>query len=219
MLKSLGLASFKGGVGKTMIAYSLAERATSCGLRVMLLDFDPNEGPKALATLRGEGLSSWTIESVSLTSSGLRSLEGYLKSENHDLLICDLPGADSTLFLRVLGSLDMVLSPLGVGASDLFVATEFATTLQRFALSGWFVGNALPPGKTRRGGFADELDSYGYMQVCPVQVVSRVAHIDAARRGMSACEWEPEGQAASEIDELWRWVAERLGLEVLALAA
>ena len=219
MLKSVGLASFKGGVGKTMIAYSLAERATSGGLRVMLLDFDPNEGPKALATLRGEGLPMWTVESVSLTASGLRSLEGYLKSENHDLLICDLPGVDSTLFLRVLGSLDMVLSPLGVGASDLFVATEFASTLQRFALPGWFVGNALPPGKTRRGVFADELESYDYMQVCPVQVVSRVAHIDAARRGMSACEWEPGGQAALEIDELWRWVADRLELKSLALAA
>ena len=40
-MKSFGLASFKGGVGKTMVAYSLAERATSSGLRVMLLDFDP----------------------------------------------------------------------------------------------------------------------------------------------------------------------------------
>ena len=217
MLKSLGLASFKGGVGKTMIAYSLAERASAFGLRVMLLDFDPNEGPMALATLRDDGLPSWSIESLSLTASGLRDLEGYLKSENHDLLICDLPGADSTLFLRVLGSLDLVLSPLGVGASDLFVAAEFASTLQRFKMPGWFVGNALPHGKARRGGFAEELESYEYMNVCPVQVVNRVAHIDAARRGLSACEWEPGGQAAGEIDELWRWVAERLELEAFAL--
>ena len=57
------------------------------------------------------------------------------------------------------------------------------------------------------------------MNVCPVQVVNRVAHIDAARRGLSACEWEPGGQAAGEIDELWRWVAERLELEAFALVA
>ena len=71
MLKSLGLASFKGGVGKTMIAYSLAERATSSGLRVMLLDFDPNEGPMALATLRDYSLPTWSMSSVPLTASGL----------------------------------------------------------------------------------------------------------------------------------------------------
>ncbi len=219
MLKSLGLASFKGGVGKTMLAYSLAERATASGLRTMVLDFDPNEGPLALATLRGDGLSSWCTELISLTASGLRALERHLKSDDQDLLICDLPGADSTLFLRVLGSLDMVLSPLGAGVSDLFVATEFAATLQRFKLPGWFVGNGLPHGRARRQVFAQELKSYGYMNICPVQVVSRVAHVDAARRGLSACEWEPGGQAAVEIDELWRWVAERLALDSLAVTA
>ena len=219
MMKSIGLASFKGGVGKTMISYSLAERATAAGLRVMLLDFDPNEGPMALVTLRDAELPTWAIEPVSLTTSGLRTLETYLASDDYDLLVCDLPGADSTLFLRVVGSLDLVLSPLGVGVSDLFVATEFAATLHRFKVPGWFVGNALPSGKSRRAGFAESLEVYEYMNVCPVQVVNRVAHVDAARRGLSACEWEPGGRAASEIDELWTWVSESLGLDVMAVAA
>ena len=219
MLKSIGLASFKGGVGKTMISYSLAERATAGGLRVILLDFDPNEGPMALVTLRDADLASWVIESLALTSSGLRTLETYLESDDYDVLICDLPGADSTLFLRVLGSLDLVLSPLGVGVSDLFVATEFAATLQRFKVPGWFVGNALPPGNVRRTGFAESLEPYEYMNVCPVQVVNRVAHVDAARRGLSACEWEPGGRASGEIDELWSWVVQRLGLDVMAAVA
>ena len=166
MLKSLGMASFKGGVGNTMIAYSLAERATASGLPAMVLDFDPNEGPLALATVRDDHLSGWSTKSVSLTASGLRALEWYLASDDHDLVICDLPGADSTMFLRVLGNLDLVLSPLGVGVSDLFVATEFAATLQRFKLPGWFVGNALPQGKARRLVFAEELKSYDYMNVC-----------------------------------------------------
>ena len=52
-----------------------------------------------------------------------------------------------------------------------------------------------------------------------MQVVNRVAHVDAAKRGMSACEWEPDGPAAGEIEELWRWVAQHLGLDVLAVAA
>ena len=92
MLKSIGLASFKGGVGKTMISYSLAERATARGLRVILLDFDPNEGPMALVTLRDADLASWDIESLSLTTSGLRTLETYLESDDYDLLICDPAG-------------------------------------------------------------------------------------------------------------------------------
>ena len=218
-MKSFGLASFKGGVGKTMVAYSLAERATASGLRVMLLDFDPHEGPLSLVTLRNAGLPRWDVASASLTASGLKLLEDLLASEEHDLLICDLPGADSTLFLRVLGSLDLVLSPLGMGASDVFVAADFALTLQRFKLPAWFFGNALPPGKNRRVVFEQELNSYDYMKVCPVQVVNRVAHIDATRRGLSACEWEPEGQAAREIGMLWDWVAQCLHLSDAAMAA
>ena len=46
-----------------------------------------------------------------------------------------------------------------------------------------------------------------------------MAHIDAARRGLSACEWDPNGQAANEINELWSWVSDKLELTTLALVA
>ena len=116
------------------------------------------------------------------------------------------------------GSLDLVLSPLGMGASDVFVAADFALTLQRFKLPAWFFGNALPPGKNRRVVFEQELNSYDYMKVCPVQVVNRVAHIDATRRAQRL-RMGAEGQAAREIGMLWDWVAQCLHLSDAAMAA
>ena len=43
MAHTIGFASFKGGTGKTTLAYAMAERGYSQGLRTLLLDFDPQE--------------------------------------------------------------------------------------------------------------------------------------------------------------------------------
>ena len=37
-------------------------------------------------------------------------------------------------------------------------------------------------------------------------------HIDAMKRGQSAAELAPESPAARELQELWRWVADQMGV-------
>ena len=39
----VGFVGFKGGSGKTLLAFQMAERAQNAGLRVMLWDLDPEQ--------------------------------------------------------------------------------------------------------------------------------------------------------------------------------
>ncbi len=51
-MPAVAMCSMKGGTGKTTIAFNLAERAFAGGLRVLHLDFDPQEGSIGIADLR-----------------------------------------------------------------------------------------------------------------------------------------------------------------------
>jgi hypothetical protein len=53
------------------------------------------------------------------------------------------------------------------------------------------------------------------VEICPVMVRHRVAHLDSLRSGFGVCEHSPRSLAAAEICELWEWVCARLGVQVL----
>ena len=48
----VGFVGFKGGSGKTLLAFQMAERAQSAGFRVMLWDLDPEQS--AMHHMAGE---------------------------------------------------------------------------------------------------------------------------------------------------------------------
>ena len=127
----------------------------------------------------------------------------------YDLVICDLPGGDSMALAMVLAEMDLILSPVGAGASDLGSAANFAWFVKRMELPVVFVPNNVPFGETRRVGMFEELEELG-VDVCPVVVRRRVAHMDAVRVGMGVCEAFPKSPAAVEVDALWGWLRERL---------
>ena len=113
--------------------------------------------------------------------------------------------------------MDLVLCPVGLGAPDLLVASNFAWIARRMSLPVVFVGNNLSPGRRRREELVQELEAME-LPVCPAFVQSRVAHLDAMNRGQSASESAPGSPADRELQELWRWIAEELGIGVVATA-
>jgi len=46
--------------------------------------------------------------------------------------------------------------------------------------------------------------------VCPINIVLRMAYQDAQSAGLSVLEYEPEGKAANEVRELWKWISRKL---------
>ena len=206
-----GFASFKGGSGKTTLAYAMAERGYSSGLRTLLLDFDSQETASGIAYLRKQ--PGWEVRRCQVSVAGAEELNSIADSGDFDLVVCDLPGSEGAALQRVLANMDLVLCPVAMGAPDLLVANNFAWIAHRMSLPVVFVGNNLPPGRRRRQEFMQELEAME-LPVCPTFVQCRVAHLDAMSRGQTACEWAPISPAARELEDLWQWIAEEMGITV-----
>ena len=215
MAHIIGFASFKGGTGKTTLAYAIAERGHSHGLRTLLLDFDPQETACGVAYLRE--IPGWEVRRCQVSVAGAEELNDISDSGHYDLVVCDLPGSEGATLQRVLAGMDLVLCPVGLGAPDLLVASNFAWIARRMSLPVVFVGNNLSPGRRRREELVKELETME-LPVCPALVQSRVAHLDAMNRGQSASESAPGSPADREMQELWRWIAEELGIDLVATA-
>ena len=211
MTKILGFSSFKGGTGKTTLSYAMAERGYSGGLRTLMLDFDPQETALGMAYLRE--IPGWEVRRCQVSVAGAEELTAIADSGDYDLVVCDLPGSEGATLQRVLASMTLILCPVGMGAPDMLVASNFAWIARRMALPVVFVGNNLPPGRRRRDELVVDLGGME-LPVCPEMVQSRVAHIDAMTHGQSAAEWAPASAAAAELEALWRWVVAELGIEL-----
>lgn len=212
-MAAIALCSLKGGTGKTTLSYNLCERASSSGMPAKLMDFDPQEGSMGLAYLRER--PGWSVEACRVSVAGAEQVAALKAGFSEGLVVCDLPGSDSMALVRLLMEMDLVLSPVGVGAADLMVAANFSSLVKGMGLSVVFVGNNMPVGEQRREEMLAELGRME-VEVCPVMVGRRVAHLDAVRVGLGVCEAYPASSAAKEVNMLWEWVCGRLGYGSLA---
>ena len=214
MMKSVCLVSWKGGTGKTMLACNIVERAMAAGLKTTLCDFDPQATALRHCELRlMHSPDSSPIDAVqeSLTLEGIDALRAETQSQHCDLLVCDMPGADSFTMDRALAAMDLLLVPVTASPYEVMVTASF---VKRGVQNGWNMAlllNNLPPGRKRREQLVDSLAGLG-VEMVPAGLVRRVSYWDAALAGMGVCEFAPRSRAASEMQELWNWLGRRLEL-------
>ena len=210
----VALCSMKGGTGKTTVSFNLAERAFASGLEVSLLDFDAQEGSIGIADLRRfGGHACWPVFTFRVTVSDADRLSELKAEDPSRFLVCDLPGADSMALVRLLSEADLVLSPVSSGVSDLMAAANLASSLRgmNLGLRLVFLPNNVSHTRRRREELLEELGNLG-VEVCPVLVQHRVAHLDCLRSGLGVCEASPRSRASVEIQALWEWVCGQLGI-------
>ena len=184
------------------------------GLDVVLLDFDSQEGSLGIADHRCcGGRPGWPVSSFHVTVSDADRLSVLKAEDPRRLLFCDLPGADSMALVRLLAEMDLIISPVGSGVSDLIAAANLASSVRgmRLELPLVFLPNNVTYIPQRRRALLEELRSLG-VDVCPVWVQHRVAHLDCLRSGLGVCEAYPNSPAAADIGALWDWICLRLGL-------
>jgi chromosome partitioning protein len=219
MAKIVAFASYKGGTGKTTLAYNMVERAGAAGLRACLCDYDPQHVAAGFERVRRDqmscgGLSPDTpaldVMAADLGPDMLERLDA-LRNSPYKLVICDLPGAANFNSTRFLDNVDLILAPITAGPADLLVADEFVWHMKRVQLEPVFVPSLAPVINRRREMMLKAVAERG-LPVCDAVIVNRVAHHDAMEVGQGVCEFAPNSPAAQEINHLWMWLAHRLRL-------
>src|SRR5215213_2245246 len=200
-MKIVAVISQKGGAGKTTLAVHLATAAAEAGHTTAIIDLDP----QATAASWGDRREAVTPEVISGQATRLPTLLKAAGENGASFLVLDTaPNADQTASLAAR-SADLVLIPCRPADFEL-EAIETTLILAKAANKpAYVVLNAVPPRSGIGKEAAEGLAGRG-AKVAPYRLVQRAAFAHSVIDGRTAQEFEPQGKAAEEIRELYRWV-------------
>lgn len=205
-MKAIALASLKGGVGKSTLAAALAVRATRDGLRVALVDLDPQESLADWFGRRADKAGLTLFHNADLASEALEALR---LTEAPDLVVFDTPPAFVPTVEDAIATADLSVIPLRPGALDL-IGSEGAVQITAEAGRPYLC--VFNDADTRWKGLAEARE---YLEGAGVPVAKAVvAHRSAFMAAMASGKTGAEGsdkRAAEEIDALWTEVKAALG--------
>ena len=213
-MKSIGVVSWKGGTGKTTLAFNLAERATNATIDTTLCDFDPQTNALDYFRIRdGYNSAATRIKGVQgdLSVAGIDALRRQSSQDQAGLLVCDLPGADTFTLDQALAIMDLLVIPVTASPNEVTVTRRFAAHVMNHNWPSVVVLNNLPPGPGRKSQLVKTMEQLG-IEVAPAGLVRRLTYWDASTVGLSVCEYAPRSSAATEMNALWQWLAQRLNL-------
>lgn len=202
-MKILAVVAQKGGVSKTTIATCLAVEAVQQGLRVLVIDLDP----QATATFWADLREAEEPEVISIQPVRLEAALKAAKEAGADLVIIDTPPTSRDIAYTAAAAADFVLVPF---APKIFDVKAIANTVQIVKQSGTpyaLVGSLVPPQGNETSEAheitTNDLDS----DFCPVTLGNRKAYYRAQAKGCSAQEWsfDPDGKATEEIKGLYAY--------------
>lgn len=131
MTRIIGLASTKGGVGKTTIALNLAAVLTRRGSIVVVLDADPAGHAAAIA---GGGSFGFEAREHQLEMPDAKSVGAWVKAVRAtaaDYVILDAEGARGPSFAATIAIADLVLVPVGASILDMRGAAQTVGDIRR----------------------------------------------------------------------------------------
>jgi chromosome partitioning protein len=203
-VRTIVIASRKGGAGKTTLATLLAVEAARVGAGpVALLDLDPMRG-----------LSLWWEVRAAETpvligpEGGPGAAVAAARAAGAAILLVDTPPAASPVVADAVALADLVLVPVQPSPHDLRAVGATVEAARRVRRPIVFVINRTKPRVRLTGEAAIALSQHG--TVAPVMLADRAAYAAAAIDGRAAPEIEPSGAAASEAGQLWAYVASRM---------
>jgi chromosome partitioning protein len=136
MAKLIGLASTKGGVGKTSIALNLAAVLTRGGAKVVVLDADPAGHAVAVSEI---GLLPFPVAAQLLEEVEAKAVAAWTKAvraQDADFVVIDAPGALGAAFGAVVAIVDLALIPVGASMLDIRGAAETVGIVRRHRKAG-----------------------------------------------------------------------------------
>lgn len=200
--KILTIANRKGGAGKSTSAAHIALEAVSAGLKILLIDLDPQKT-----------LENWwkkrDSENPALTdidSTDLQELQDKVSKHGFDLCIIDTPGDTSQHAINALKVADLVLIPTKPTGPDLEAVGRTITYIKKEDKPYLFVVTQATSGTKSVQQAMGALSSFG--EVIPTTLVNRVSYSKAMVGGISA--GEIDKSAKKELNEMWHVISNKL---------
>ena len=204
-MRTIVVASQKGGVGKTTIAGHLGVIAEQS-----------KEGPVALIDTDPQGsLASWwnerTNEAPLFARVEIGKLTEHLQALSKGgikLAIIDTPPSVTEMIQQVLRTADLVLIPTRPSPHDLRAVGSTVELVENAGKRMIFVINGAAPRARIAGEAAVALSQHG--TVAPVTLYQRTDFASSMIDGRTVQEIDPKGRSAEEIGQLWKYVSTQL---------
>lgn len=209
-MKRIGLLAQKGGTGKTTLGVHLAVQAALDGLKVLLVDVDP----QASATRWWQRRSATQPELVQSRGDVVTGLLEKARRRGYDLAVVDTAPHNSQSSALVARACDRVYIPTRPAILDLDAIGASTVLVTGESVPASIVLNACPP-PTRRGEARivaearEALQTYG-VPVCEMAVSQRAVYSNALIDGRVAVELDAKSRAAGEIERLWEMLKAEL---------
>jgi chromosome partitioning protein len=202
----------KGGTGKTTLSIHLAVQASLSGLKVLLVDIDPQASARAWWRRR-------TQERPGLIQSDGQRLAQALATaaaQDYDLAIIDTAPHSSEESSMAASFSDQVCIPTRPAILDLDAIAASTALVSDIGVDATIVLNGCPP-SNRYGEPSivkearEALMVYG-IPVCEAAVSQRAAFSHALIDGRAVSEFDKNSKAAQEIAGLWSTLMTELTL-------
>lgn len=199
----LGIINQKGGVGKTTISLNVAHQLAMSGARVLLIDADRQRSAAQWAERRGDTPPPFTLVEMARDNMARDALQ---MAPDYDHVVIDGPRDAEKITRAVIVASEIVVLPIEPSA---FSTDAAKTTLSQVeecqvikpALKCGIVVSRKISGTVIGNEFRDIAAEFG-MPVFQTEIVSRVAHAEAATLAQTIFEYQPHGDAAKEIRKL-----------------
>lgn len=195
----------KGGVGKTTLALHVSNELARQGGRVTLIDADPQGSALDWAKARTGGEYPRRFAVIALARETLH-LEVPDIARANDHVVIDAPPRARALARSAVIAAERVLipvqpSPFDLWASDEIVAAVKEAQMFKPRLRAAFVANRVIVGAIVGNALSRTLARAAIPKLAS-EVSQRVVFAESAASGRLACELEPRGRAAQEIEHL-----------------
>lgn len=205
-MKVLAIVSQKGGAGKTTLALALAVEAQQAGQSVLVVDLDPQATASRWGDRRGDAGPVVTSAQAARLPQILKAAE----ANGADLVVIDTPPRVEQASLTAAKAADLILIPCLPAINDL---ETIPTTMELLKFAGQpktvVILNGMPARSMRREQAVHVVNDMGLM-LAPMSLGQRTAFPDSAALGKAPQEYDPQGRAAEEVAELYRFVCEQL---------
>jgi chromosome partitioning protein len=203
-MKVLCFFSQKGGSGKTSLSIHAAVAALDDGMKVVIIDCDP----QASATGWGSTRAMDAPFMVQASPSTIRAVLQAAHAEKYDLAILDCPPHASAGISQIIETADYVVLPCQPTALDIAAAGKAVAVIQANRKLFGIVLNRAPLRAPENPQACEVLSQYG--TVCPTMIAERRAIARAITGGTAVTEYEADGKAADEIRGMWNWIKKEM---------